>query len=267
MSQFKSSAELKASAREHLLGHYGTAIGAYLLAGFLIGIASRIAAFLVPPYNVVNAVIYYAITFFLAILMGLFQSGLCFLYLKLICGRPVSVGDLFYGFQLCPDKAILIQAWITLVTFLASLPRYVLNFKIEMVILNGNSFLRLTEEQMEQIMKYMLPYSLSLILAGIAMLFMYLIYGQAFFLLHDFPQYSAKELLKKSRRLMVRHKGRLFYLYVSFIPLLLLGCLSGIALLWVLPYMAATEAEFFLDLIRKSSREEILPAHKTEAAL
>ena len=56
---------------------------------------------------------------------------------------------------------------------------------------------------------------------------------------------------------MVHHKGRLFYLYVSFLPLILLGILSfGLALLWILPYMAATEAEFFLDLIR----------NKTEAA-
>lgn len=256
MNHFKSSAELKASAREHLLGHYGTVVGAYLLAGFLIGIASRIVAFLVPPYNVVNAVIYYAITFFIAILMGLFQSGFCFLYLKLVCERPISVGDLFYGFQLCPDKAILIQTWIMLIIFLAGLPRYVLNFKIEMTAMSGNSFLLLTEEQMGQIMKYMLPYSLSLILVGIVAIFMYLTYGQAFFLLHDFPQYSAKELLKKSRQLMVHHKGRLFYLCVSFIPLLLLGCLSGIAFLWILPYMTATEAEFFLDLIRKSSSRE-----------
>ena len=53
---------------------------------------------------------------------------------------------------------------------------------------------------------------------------------------------------------MVHHKGRFFYLCVSFIPLLLLSFLSsGLALLWVLPYMAATEAEFFLDLIRNNT--------------
>lgn len=254
MNHFKSSAELKASAREHLLGHYGTVIGAYLLAGLLAGIASCVVAFLVPPYNAVNTVIFYAITFFLSILMGLFQSGFCFLYLKLVCERPVSVGDLFYGFQLCPDKAIMIQAWITLITFLASLPSHVINYMMKKVIMsNGAISPFLTEEQTMQIMKYMLPYSLSLILSGVVMLFMYLIYGQALFLLHDFPQYSAKELLKKSRRLMVHHKGRLFYLYVSFLPLLLLGCLSGVALLWVLPYMAATEAEFFLDLIKNNT--------------
>lgn len=48
-------------------------------------------------------------------------------------------------------------------------------------------------------------------------------------------------------------KGRFFYLTVSFFPLLLLGFLScGIAFLWLVPYMNATYAEFFLDLIKKS---------------
>lgn len=253
MNHFKSSAELKASAREHLLGHYGTVIGAYLLTALLVGTVSCVVMFLVPPYNAINTIIFYAITFFLSILMGLFQSGLCFLYLKLICGRPVSVGDLFYGFQLCPDKAIIIQTWMTLISFLASLPSYVINYMMQKAIMGGDMPLLLAEEQTMQLMKYMLPYSLSLILAGVVSVFLYLIYGQAFFLLHDFPQYSAKELLKKSRRLMVHHKGRLFYLGVSFLPLLLLGCLSGLALLWVLPYMAATEAEFFLDLIKNNT--------------
>lgn len=254
MNHFKSSAELKASAREHLLGHYGTAIGAHLLIGLLVGLASLIVTFLVPPYSVINAVIYYAINFFISILTGLFTSGLCFLYLKLICERPVSIGDLFYGFQLCPDKAIVLQAWISLITVLSSLPKYVIDYKIRMISLRDGSLLFLSEEQLVQITKYMLPYSLALILSGVVSVFLYLIYGQAFYLLHDFPQYSAKELLKKSRQLMARHKGRLFYLAVSFIPLLLLGFLSGgLGLLWVLPYMTATEAEFFLDLIRNNN--------------
>ena len=79
-------------------------------------------------------------------------------------------------------------------------------------------------------------------------------YAPAFFLLHDFPQYTAKELLTRSRKLMSGNKGRLFYIYLSYIPLLFLGTLScGIALLWVIPYMNATLAEFYMDIIRNRS--------------
>lgn len=246
MNRFKSSAELKASAREHLLGHYGTVIGAFLLMGLILGTATIAVSLVVDLSTIPGTIIYYAIMFLISVLTGLFTSGNAYLYLKVICGRPVSVGDLFYGFQLCPDKAITIQAWITLITYIANLPQIILNY-----IMMTNF------HRMDQVMNLMLPYALSLILSGVVSVMLGLLYEQAFFLLHDFPQYTAKELLQKSRRLMVHHKGRLFYLYVSFLPLMLLGLLScGLALLWVIPYMAATEAEFFLDLIQ----------HNTEAA-
>ncbi|MDE5938046.1 MAG: DUF975 family protein [Lachnospiraceae bacterium] len=242
MNQFKSSAELKASAREHLLGHYGTAIGAFLILGALMGTVTIAVSLLVDLSTIPGTIIYYAIMFLVSILTGLFSSGSAYLYLKLICGRPVSVGDLFYGFQLCPDKAITIQAWITLITYIASLPQIILNYML------------LANDHLDKIMKLMLPYALALIFSGAVSVMLSLFYAQTFFLLHDFPQYTAKELLQKSRRLMVHHKGRLFYLYVSFLPLLLLGLLSwGLALLWVIPYMAATEAEFFLDLIKHNT--------------
>lgn len=258
MNRFKSSAELKASAREHLLGHYGTAMGAFVLMGLLVGAASGIVTFLVPPYTVINTILYHAIMFLIYVLTGLLNSGLCYLYLKLVCERPVSIGDFFYGFQLCPEKAVIMQAWITLLTYIANLPQIVITYMIKQIPLSGSTTLLvtdiLTESQLVQLSKYMLPYSLSLILSGVVSVILNLVYAQAFFLLHDFPQYSARELLQKSRRLMVHHKGRFFYLCVSFIPLFLLGFLSwGLALLWVLPYMAATEAEFFLDLIRNNT--------------
>lgn len=259
MKQFKSSAELKASAREHLLGHYGTVIGAYVILAALLGTVSLAVTLLVNLQTVIGTVIYYAIMFLVSVLTGLFTSGSCYLYLKIICGRPVSVGDMFYGFQLCPDKAIVIQAWISLITYLANLPQIILNYKISTYTAGYQTDLLFSpvtpsQVQMDKILNLMLPYSLSLILSGVVSVMLALFYAQAFYLLHDFPQYTAKELLKKSRRLMVHHKGRLFYLYVSFIPLMLLGLLScGIALLWVVPYMAATEAAFFLDLVQNNT--------------
>lgn len=243
MSQFKSSAELKANAREHLLGHYGTAIGALMITGLLTSVITLAVSLIVDLSTIPGTIIYYTIMFLVSILTGLFSSGSAYLYLKLICGRPVSVGDLFYGFQLCPDKAIIIQAWITLITYISSLPQIILNY---MMLANVN--------HLDKIMNLMLPYALSMIFSGVVSVMLGLFYAQTYFLLHDFPQYTAKELLQKSRRLMVHHKGRLFYLYVSFLPLMLLGFLSfGLALLWVVPYMAATEAEFFLDLIRHNT--------------
>ena len=58
-------------------------------------------------------------------------------------------------------------------------------------------------------------------------------------------------------RLMKGNMGRLFYIEVSFIPLFLLGVLSlGIGLLWITPYLNATLANFFLDLMEQNRNVE-----------
>lgn len=241
MNTFKSSAELKASAKECMFGHYGTAVGALLIIMCINGPLTGITALLVDLTSVTGTIIYYAISFLLSLLSGLFTSGTTYLYLEIICKRPASATDIFRGFSLCPDKAILIQGFITLITYVANIPMIVLNYKI----LTGSE---------SELLRLMLPYSLSLILSGVVSVILSLLYAQAFYLLHDFPQYSAKELLARSRHLMKGHKGRLFYIYVSFLPLIVVAMLScGIGLLWLIPYMNATQTEFFLDLIQNKS--------------
>lgn len=238
MNTFKSSAELKASAKEKMFGHYGTAIVSMLIVMCTVGLAAGLPGLLLDITSVSGTILYYAISFFISLLAGVFASGTTYLFLKIICGRPVSVGDIFQGFRSCPDKAILIQAWISIITYIAELPFIILNYRIY----NASE---------SELLKLTLPYSLSLILSGVVSVVLSLLYAQALYLLHDFPQYSARELLAKSRQIMKGHKGRLFYLYVSFLPLILVAALScGIALLWLIPYMRATETEFFLDLIQ-----------------
>ena len=152
-------------------------------------------------------------------------------------------GDIFRGFSICPNKAILIQGWITLLSYLVDIPLIIVSYKI----INASE---------SEVIKLMLPYALSTIFSGVISIMLSLLYAQAFYLLHDFPQYSARELLARSRRLMKGHKGRLFYIYVSFLPLILAAILScGIGLLWLIPYMNATQTEFFLDLIQNKTED------------
>lgn len=241
MNTFKSSAELKASAKEHMFGHYGTAVGALLIVIFIVGPIMAITNLLSDTTTVPGTILYYAISFFIALFTGLFTSGTVYLYLKIICQRPASAGDVFQGFRLCPNKAILMQGWITLLSYLVDIPLIIVSYKI----INASE---------SEVLKLMLPYALSTIFSGVVSIMLSLLYAQAFYLLHDFPQYSARELLARSRRLMKGHKGRLFYIYVSFLPLILAAILScGIGLLWLVPYMNATQTEFFLDLIQNKT--------------
>lgn len=59
------------------------------------------------------------------------------------------------------------------------------------------------------------------------------------------------DTITASRHLMIGHKGRLFWLDLTFIGWYLLTALTaGIAYLWVAPYISATKAAFYEDLQR-----------------
>jgi len=73
-----------------------------------------------------------------------------------------------------------------------------------------------------------------------------LAYGLVPYVLHDNPELSAVETLKKSRMMMDGHKWELFLLELSFIGWLLLGILTlFIGYLWLVPYMQMTVTKFY----------------------
>ena len=91
---------------------------------------------------------------------------------------------------------------------------------------------------------------LAVLLELIVNVYIHLTYSQAFYLLHDFQDRDAKNLLATSRRLMKGNRFKLLYLNVTFIPLMLLGIISlFIPLLWINVYRNATLAAFYQDLI------------------
>lgn len=63
-------------------------------------------------------------------------------------------------------------------------------------------------------------------------------------------QYNLVDYITQSKELMNGHKAELFILDLSFIGWLILsGITLGIASIWVTPYIVATKAEFFNNLI------------------
>lgn len=236
--KYKSSAELKALAKEHLLGKYGTVVGASVVVMLTVGLLNAVCTFFINTGTIPGLILQFIISFVLSVLAGLFTSGINYLYLKVSCGRPVTVSDVFYGFKMAPDKALLIQIYLSAWTYISMLPMTICSYLV--LLYPRNAVL-------------LLVYPLVSILYLVVSVMISLIYAQAFYLLHDFPDYSVTQLLSMSRQLMKGSKGRLFYLLVSFLPLMLLGVLScGIAFLWLIPYMNAACTEFFLDLIKNS---------------
>lgn len=237
-TQTLSSAELKLSARKHMLGNYGTAIGAFFLIELITWGISILSVSVGDTSTLFGNILYYAVYFLTMVFTGVLTSGQCYLYLNFCCQNPMRASDLFTGCKIEPGKAVLLKGFLLLLSALCFLPSLPGMF----LFANTSDF-------------FWLMISVFLLIAGLGVsVYLGLSYSQIFYLLHDFPESSVKEILANSRKLMKGHKGRLFYIELSFIPLYLLGLISfGLGLLWVRPYITATQTEFFLDLMKKKN--------------
>ena len=71
-------------------------------------------------------------------------------------------------------------------------------------------------------------------------------YSMVYFIMLDHEEYSASEILKKSRDIMNGHKLELFKLELSFIGWIILGIFTfGILYLWLIPYMKVSISNFY----------------------
>ncbi len=235
MNIYKSSAELKGLSKDQLFGHYGAVTGAVFLVASVTLFVTYLPSMLITARNIPELIIYYMISFLVSLLTGILASGEAYLYLKLICGQPISAGDVFYGFKSYPDKAILLQFVLSSLTYICSAPALVFYY------------LYLTTYRTV----YILLMSIAFVIGMAILVVISLMLSQVFYLLQDFPQYSAKELMKMSCQVMKGHKGRLFYLSISFLPLYLLGIFSFfIAYLWLVPYSNTVMTNFYMDLMK-----------------
>lgn len=238
MNTLKSSSELKSYAKGTLLGKYGTVIPAFLAAESVIFLIQIIASNMVDMSTAYGMIIYYAIAFIVQLFAAIIALGQARLYLNITCNFPYAINDVYSGFSHHPDKAIKIQVLLLIYESLCMVPALIFYF---LYTQSGNPLL-------------MLATSITAIIGGISACVIALTYSQTNYLILDFPQYSATEIMKLSKKIMEGCKGSFFYLTVSFLPLILLSFVTCcIGYLWVIPYINATNAQFYLDLIRVKS--------------
>lgn len=251
MNQYLSSASLKTMAKGQLLGKYGTAIGALVLMQLCTLPISLAISFLIGTDTVITVLIYCAAEFLLQLFTGFFHAGQSFIYLKIACREKPEIGDLFYCFKGDTSKVLHLQAVLGGVSILCSLPALILGiFTTQSVNLTDTDAIAAGNIPINPVL--FLLYVIVYLAGMIITVYVGLMLSQVYYMMLDFPAYSASQLLKMSIQLMKGNKGRLFYIRLSFIPLLLLSLLScGIALLWIYPYMQATYANFYLDVIKK----------------
>ncbi|MBO4456941.1 MAG: DUF975 family protein [Butyrivibrio sp.] len=233
MTNLKTAAELKAIAKERSLDKYGVLIIANIII-IIIEMAISGIATVATPSSLVIFIINELIILVTSILLGILVSGKTYLYMNLIYSQTVSTGDIFFGFKQHPDKAVKIQSVFVLANFIAGLPASIIFFFLTP---SSPSYVGLA-------------LFVAIALGLVATVYVSLTYSQAFYLLHDYPDRSAKDLLAYSKSLMEGNRFKLFYLHMSFIPLIIFGCLTFfIPLLWISVYRYATLTAFYQDLI------------------
>ena len=249
MSNTIRIAELKATAKERSIDRYGSLILANIIIFIIQLIISGITT-VGTSGSIIFFVINLIINLIVNILLGVLVSGKAYLYMNLVYSQPIAASDIFFGLKQNPQKAVIIQSVFVLVDFFVSLPASVLLFMVQRTPTQSGYIAMI----------------IALLVGFLVNLYVSLVYSQSFFLLHDFPERSAKELLRSSRKLMQGNKLKLLALYLSFIPLYLFGILTlFIPLLWISVYRYATLAVFYQKLISNAGSN--MPAKEEQNGL
>lgn len=241
----RTTTQLKQLAKMRLRGNYKNAILLMVASNLIISCLTLVFGGS-STTSIASMVMDYLINFILTILSAVFMVGQCSFYLKLSCGQPVSFQDLFEGFKVYPEKTVISQLLLQILLSIPLIPGFILAWEIAGSI----------DPTFQTLPTYNATTFWLTIAGYVIYIWLTLMFSQTRYILLDFPDLSAMDLLKKSRQLMKGNKGRLFLLDLSFLPLSLLSILSfGIGFLFLLPYMYMTHTLFYLDLVSCEDEE------------
>ena len=237
MQTHQSFGELKAIARKSLEGNYGRAISVLINVQILSFIPTYIILLFFSGNSIFHAIGSEIVGIILSAFLQVLQMGVCFFYLKLNCNQSASTVDLFYGFRNMRNAALGIGVIYTLISYLCILPATLCSYLSDDIML-----------------------SYLLLLLGSALEYLVIPpFIQSYYILLDFPGYTAKQAITLSVRIMKGNYFRYLLFRISFLPLILISFLCcGLGLLWVLPYVDASLAAFYLDLMRNYKAKETI---------
>ncbi len=238
---------MRGIARERLSGNFGTTIRAYVWSRVIMVCITWLSMSI--SQSGTGGRVFYVIIYFLSLIItGIFDAGSAFLYLHVVSGREASPGMVFSCFRNHTDKTVLITLYRLLLEALASIT---FAYAYVQYVINGQS-------------GYLGLSAIGLIVMIAGYLLIWAIYLPAYYLIHDFPDYGALEIIRLCPKLTLPRLGRMVMLFVGMIPLKLLEVLSlGVGAPWAESYVNAIMAEYYLDLMNPG----LIPAGPQEAVI
>lgn len=232
----KTRAELKQEVKDTFRGNWGSAIIMSLIPVLITGVAQYINQSTIASLTAALSVFQ---TYDEGFLLGmLLQATLLIMVVSLVVGFITDLLNVGVNFE-----------------FINWLKNKDLDFspiKAPFKIFNGKDFIKIFLIMILETV-WVTLWSLLFVIPGIIKAYSY---SQAYYLYKKAKeegtadQYSVMDYITQSRKLMNGHKWDLFVLQLSFIGWFLLSIITfGIGLLWLTPYMSATQMAFFNDLV------------------
>lgn len=251
----------------HTGQHLGILISAALVKFIITIFAVNLVSILIPVGTTIGYLVNYILVFFVQVATSVLSVGTAFIFLKSACNMPSTISDLFCGFRQNTVKILKISAVIAVIESICMIPLDIASVQYSEMINsiplfrdNGANLSLLlsgsTIDNHEFLEAYSVFYSASMkfylimLICTIISTILTLPFFPVFYMVLDFPDWSATTILKKSFEVMSGNKLRLFLLYVSFVPSFLLSIFTCcIPLIWVIPYMSMAETDFYLDMM------------------
>lgn len=228
----------KACAKQFLSGKWGIAILAMMAAPALNTIGTMAAIKLFPGDSFLAWLLGEAFLFIVSLLSMVISTGYNFMLLNMARGREYRFGNLIYMFKKGSDGVLSAALIMALIDTVLMIPFY---YMVNMTAPAA--------ETMEAVLEWSQPIMYSALAATVLGVVIKLPFAMAFYILADNPQMKGREALKKSASLMKGHMMQYLVLQISFIPMMFLSILFlYVGLLWVMPYIYATNTIFYMDV-------------------
>lgn len=165
-------------------------------------------------------------------------AGLSYCFLAISRGWQVQITDLFFPFRYQPDKALLISLIYSAVMTVIDLP-------IQWV---SSSLIAFSDYLYHNLFLTLILVFISVACLILSVIF-WLSFSMCYYIYMDHPELNIQQIIQSGFQMIKDNRIRLFYVYISFIGLILLSSLTCfIGLLWVVPYMEVTIAMFYHEL-------------------
>lgn len=251
--KYQPAGVLKDRAKGHLNGKYKGAVGlsaaqaglTYVILMIILNVNQGISLAFLKSANrsiamaVLEILITSVISWVASLFITVFTIGVNFYYLKMGAGHRPAVSDAFSVFREDASKNFKAAAIMALPGAIAILPYSV---AVELYSYTKD-------------LKYIFIALALFGLANLIIVFFSLSFKLVYFILADFPEYTAEEALAAGWKKMNGQRWRLLGFELTFIPLYLLAGFSIVGLFWFMPYYFESIAQFYLDLMSPAASE------------